>query len=148
MKARDIMSTNLVTISPEATIENAARLMADENISGIPVINNEGEMVGMISEGDLLGKHKQISPPAYIEFLGGIFFTESQDKYFEDIKRHVATHVKDLMTEKVISINPDTPLEEIATIMFENKIKRLPVLEDGELVGIVSRADVVKAAMQ
>ena len=144
MLAKDIMMKDVITVKPEDNIDEAARLMSNHSISGLPVVNDEGELVGIITEGDLLGKHKKISPPAYIEFLGGIIFTESQDKFYREIKRYMATEVKELMSTEVITVTPDTTVEEIATIMDKEGVKRLPVVENDRLVGIVSRANVIK----
>ncbi|ACB83903.1 CBS domain-containing protein [Natranaerobius thermophilus] len=147
MRAKDIMSTDIVTVSPESTVEEAAKLMADREISGIPVINSQNDLVGIITEGDLLGKHKRISPPGYIEFLGGIVFTESQDEFFEQLRKYVATQVKDLMSDQVVTVGPEAGIEEIATTMDQKNVKRLPVVGEGKLLGIVSRADLLKALL-
>lgn len=147
MLAKEIMTKDIVTVSPESTIDEAAKLMSSRNVSGIPVVDDKNALVGIITEGDLLGKHKQISPPGYIEFLGGIIFTESQDSFFSELKRYVATQVKDLMTKEVVTVGPEATKEEIATVMDRDGIKRLPVVQDGELVGIISRADLIKCML-
>ncbi|OWZ82810.1 CBS domain-containing protein [Natranaerobius trueperi] len=145
MFARDIMTKELITVSPETTVDQAAKIMSEKNISGLPVIDEDNRIMGIVTEGDLLGKHKKIDPPGYIEFLGGIIFTESQDEYFEQLQKYVATKVVQLMSTDVVTVTPDTPVEELPTLMDQKEIKRVLVTEKGKLIGIVSRADVIRA---
>jgi len=147
MRAKDIMTVDPITVTPETTIDEAAKIMSEEHISGLPVVNSEGEMIGIITEGDLLGKHKTISPPGYIEFLGGIIYTESQENFYRRLKQYVAYEVKELMSTEVTTITPETEIEEIATIMDKENIKRLPVVKERKLVGIVSRADLIRTLL-
>lgn len=145
MKANDIMIASPITVTPDTDIEKAAELMAKNNISGLPVVEEGDKLVGIVSEGDLLGKHKKIDPPAYLEILGGIILLESTKRFFSELKSYVATEVRELMTHDVVTISEDTPLEEMATIMSENNIKRLPVTKNGAVIGIVSRGDILRA---
>ena len=147
MIAKELMTKDIITVKPDSTVDEAAKQMSEKNVSGIPVVDDDNKLVGIITEGDLLGKHKQLSPPGYIEFLGGIIFTESQEDFFNRLQKYVATQVKDIMTTNVLTVSPDTSKEEIATIMDREGIKRIPVVENDHLLGIVSRADLIKALL-
>lgn len=142
MKARDIMSTKVVTVSPSTSVRDVAGLMVEKHVSGLPVINDNGTLVGMVSEGDLLRrpeigteKHRR----RWVSFFSGV---DSQAREFT--KSH-ALRASDVMTEQVIHVSEETPLGDVVGLMEKHNIKRLPVLSDGELVGIVSRADLLRA---
>ena len=112
MKVKDVMTTKVITIKPDQTKQQAARLLSQNRISGLPVINDEGTLVGVVTEYDVIGKQGQT--------------------------------VSDIMTGSVITVAPETDLEDVAHILLHERIKRLPVLEEGRVIGIVSRADLVR----
>ena len=144
MKAREIMETNVITIKRETTIEEIAHVLTDNNISGVPVVDDNNKVIGMVTEKDLL--YKDIEPrfPAVVELLGGLIFVKGVRHYNEELRKLVATKAEDIMTKGVISINGDAEVEKIAEIMVEKDINRIPVVEDGKIIGIISRADIVK----
>lgn len=112
MKAREIMTTNVVSVRDDHTIEDAARLLARHHISGLPVVNREGALIGLVTEYDLISRS--------------------------------GAHVADIMSRSVISISPDTEAEAISHLLASQHIRRVPVLERGQVVGIVSRSDLVR----
>jgi CBS domain-containing protein len=143
MRAIDVMTRTVITIRPGATVQEAARVFAENHISGAPVVDDEGRMLGMITEGDLLHRVEtgtQVRRRSWwLEF-----FASTRDLAATYIKEN-ARLVKDVMTTKVISVKETTPLGDIADLLERHRIKRVPVLYDGELLGIVSRANLVKA---
>ena len=141
--ARDIMTGEVITVDPETSVEEAAKLMSEHQISGLPVVK-DSKMVGIVSEKDLIVKDKKLHFPEYINLIGGIIYIESYRKFREEFKKYIAVKVGELMTTEVETIEPDTPVNEIATMMSREEINRLPVLENGKLVGIVTRADLVR----
>ena len=143
LKVKDIMSKDVKTITPDTSVEEAAKILSEMEISGLPVVE-EGKLLGIVSESDLIVKDKKLHFPDYINVIGGIIYLESYKKFREEFKKFIAVEVKDLMTENVITISPDKTVEDAATLMSEKDVNRLPVLEDDELVGIVTRADIVK----
>lgn len=148
MKAKDIMSVEVVTVTKDVTVQETAKLLTEHKISGLPVLEGK-KVIGMVTEGDLIFQDRKLDPPAFIELLGGVIFLKDPNKYLEGFRKMIATRVEDMMTTKVISIREDTPIEEIAAIMTEKRINRIPVLnEKGELVGIVSRQDLVKSLIK
>ena len=142
MKAGDIMSTKVVTVSPSTSVRDVAELMVEKHVSGLPVLNDNGTLVGMVSEGDLLrrpeiGTEKQRR--RWVSFFSGV------DEQAREFTKTHALRTCDVMTDQVIHISEDTPLGEAVGLMEKRNIKRLPVLSDGKLVGILSRADLLRA---
>jgi len=112
MLARDIMTRNVITLHPSASLQEAARLLSDYNISGVPVVEGGGAVVGLLSEADLISKSGRI--------------------------------VADIMTRRVIGVEEETPVDEVAQILTSHHFKRVPVMSSGRVVGVVSRADIVR----
>ncbi|MDW7739394.1 MAG: CBS domain-containing protein [Bacillota bacterium] len=144
MKIKDIMTTEVVTVSTSDSVEQCAKLLQEHNISGLPVLNEAGKVVGMVTEGDLIRRASRVKAPGYLEILGGLIYLGSPKKFVEELQRAMSLEAGQLMTKKVISILPDDSVERAATLMVENNISRLPVIDSSEkLVGIVSRRDIM-----
>jgi len=144
MKAREIMSKDVVTIGKDTTIEEIAHLLADNNISGVPVTDSGDRVIGMVTQKDLLYKDVEPRFPAVVEILGGVIFLQGVKHYNEELKKLVATKAEDIMTKQVVTVEGDTQVEKVAGIMVERDINRIPVVENGKLIGIISRADIVR----
>jgi len=143
--AADIMIADVVTVKEDNTIQELAKLLARKKISGAPVVDDENRVVGIVSEGDLVSVDSDIHFPHYIELLGNIVYLESVKKYEERLEKAAAAFVGDIMTKDVVTVQKDAPLHEIATVMTDRHINRVPVVEGDILVGIITRADVVRA---
>jgi CBS domain-containing protein len=142
MKVRDIMSPRVISVAPDATILAAIRLMLLNHISGLPVIDSSGELVGVVTEGDFLRRTEtgtERKRPRWLEFLVGP--SRLADEYVHTHSRSI----KDVMTAEPIIIAEDAALEEAVQLMERRRIKRLPVVRDGKVVGIVSRANLLHA---
>ncbi len=144
IKAEDFMITDMKVINANDSVENAAKLLLEHNISGLPVVNDEGELVGVISEGDLVFQNKRMTPPAMVDILGAIISIGSQERYLKELHKALATDVGSVMTTNVITAKPEHTLEQLATMMIDNDVNRLPVIKDGKLVGIVTRQDIIR----
>ncbi len=143
--AADIMTADVIIISADATIDELAKLMAKHRISGIPVTDEQNRVVGMVTEGDVVELDADVHFPHSISLFDSVIFLGSMKK-FEDRLRHVvAATVRDIMSTDVISVSKDATLRQIATLMADKQVNRLPVIDGGRLVGIVTRADVVRA---
>jgi CBS domain-containing protein len=140
----DIMRTDVPIISPDDTIATVARLMSVSGLPGVPVIEN-GEIVGIVTESDLIAREADVEVPTPVPFLDAIF-TVDWGRDFKDELRHVlAVTARDLMTHPVINIKQYATLQQLATVMIDEHVNPVPVLNDNlELVGIVSRADLVR----
>jgi len=144
MKVKNVVSKNVLCVNPETTYEESAKLMYENNFSGLPVIDNKGNLVGIISEKDLF----RAMYPNYEDFIANpeeYFNHEEQEKRILEIKNNP---IKMYMSKKVISISPETSLMAAGGIMLAHHIHRLPVLENEKLVGIVSREDIYKAILK
>ncbi|HXW69932.1 MAG TPA: CBS domain-containing protein [Methylocella sp.] len=142
MNASDVMVRNVVTIEPQADIATAVRLLTDHDISALPVVDDEGKVVGILSEADLLHREEDGTlkrRPWWVEAI-----TPARTLALDYAKSH-GQRVAEVMSEYVISASEDTPLSEVASILEKNRIKRVPILKDGKLVGIVSRANLIQA---
>jgi len=146
MRARKIMSTSLVTVKPETPVRDVIRLLIDHRISGVPVVQ-DGAVVGIISEGDLILREQAYRQRGGMAFLAQQLFEDHEKLALEYRKAHGLV-AQDVMTGTVITVLPGTPVEEIAHLMAERQIKRVPVVEGGKLIGIVSRGDVLRAAYE
>jgi CBS-domain-containing membrane protein len=141
MLVADLMSHSVVAIGPDAPLAQAIRLMIDHHVSGLPVIDAEGRAVGMLTEGDLLRRVETgTEGPAPGWFASFFFLGREAEQYVQTHGRRVA----DVMTPEVICVEEDTPLAEVVALMQRKRIKRLPVLRGEKVVGIVSRADLVR----
>ncbi|NMA02259.1 MAG: CBS domain-containing protein [Clostridia bacterium] len=144
MNAEDIMIRDVLTISPEDGIEKVAKILVETGISGLPVVNEDGKVVGIITEGDLVYQQKKLNIPAYLNFLD-ILVPLGREEFLEDLKKMTAFKVEDLMTKDVIMVGKKTNITEIATLMVENKINRVPVVDQEQrLLGIITRHDIIK----
>jgi CBS domain-containing protein len=142
MKARDVMVFPVITVKPSASIREAAALMLERHISALPVVDAQDRLVGMLSEGDLIRRVETGTERRRSWWLR--LFTSEAGEAAEYAKTH-ARRVEDVMTRNVIGAGPDTPLHEVATLLEKHAIKRVPILQDGHLVGILSRANLVQA---
>jgi CBS domain-containing protein len=138
MRVKDLMTRNVATVGPDATLKEVARLMVKRGVSGVPVVNSEGWVLGVVSEADLIVK--AASRPESAGVIGTLLAPEAVDE------RHLAaTTAGEAMTAPAVTIDIDRSISEAARRMVEHQVNRLPVLNDGSLVGIVSRGDLVRA---
>lgn len=144
MKAKEIMSTNVLTVKKDATIEEIAHVLTDNNISGVPVVNESNHILGIVTEKDLLYKDVEPHFPPVVELLGGMIFLKGVKHYNEELRKLVATKAEDIMTKHVITVDEETVVEKVAELMTEKDINRIPVVKDGKLAGIISRSDIIK----
>jgi CBS domain-containing protein len=144
MQARDIMTADVVTVAPQTPVGEIARLLAEKQISGAPVVDDAGRLRGIVTEADLILRAARPHFPRYIPFLEGVIFLENPRHYEEQVEKILATTAEQIMTAKVITVAPDARVEEVATLMAERNINRVVVVEGERVVGIVTRADVIR----
>jgi CBS domain-containing protein len=142
MIAAEVMTTDVITVNPEMLVTDLAKLLWEKRVSGVPVVNENGELIGIVSEGDLLHRRESKSEHRRSWWLD--VFARNRELAHDYVKTH-GTKVKDLMTRKVITVAEATPLAEVADLFERHRIKRAPVIRDGRLVGIVTRANLVRA---
>ncbi len=144
MYIKDIMTKDVITVNENDTVEKCADLLIEHNLSGLPVIDDNGKVKGIITEGDLMRRASKIEGIPVLEVLGGLFYLESPKKFMDKLKKSMGSIASMIMTENVITISPDSHIEDAATIFIEKRIKRLPVVDkEGHLIGIIARKDII-----
>ena len=143
----DIMETGTPTVNPDDTVEHVLRVMNDSELTGVPVVTAGGRCVGIITESDLImtGENADLHLPHYFELFGGFVFLERLDHFEERLRKATAALARDLMTEDPVTIEPSATVHEAARRISRSKHNRLPVIEHGRLVGVVTRVDVLEA---
>lgn len=147
LKARDIMTAKVITVTPETTVADLARLLASHNIGGAPVVDAAGNLLGVVTESDLIDQTKKIHIPTVIAILDSLIFLERPDKMEKDIRKFAGSTVADIYSKKPLTVTEDTPLDELATIMAEKNVHTLPVIRAGRLVGVIGKGDIIKTLM-
>jgi len=142
LRAKDIMTRDTITVESTTTIEDLARTLIKHQISGVPVVDDEN-LIGIVTENDLISKDKRLHIPTILRLFDA-FIPLGTSRLEVEIKRMAAFNVSEICTRDVITVNEDTPIEDIATIMTEKNIHLLPVLKEGRLVGIIGKKDFIK----
>jgi CBS domain-containing protein len=147
LKAKDIMAREIITISPEARTLDAARILLEKRINGLPVVNADGRLVGILCQSDLVAQQKRLSLPSFFNLLDGLIPLASAKTWEQEIQRIGANTVAQAMTADPVTVSPDTSLDEIASLMVDRKLHTLPVVKDGKLVGIVGKEDILRTLL-
>ncbi|NLV98105.1 MAG: CBS domain-containing protein [Desulfovibrionales bacterium] len=142
--AKDIMTTKVITIGPEADVVDAARLFLETKVNGLPVVDGHGKLVGILCQSDLVRMQKTLPLPSLFTLLDGFVPLSSTALLEAEVKRIAASKVADAMTSKVTTIAPDMGIDKISALMVDKKFHTLPVLDNGILVGVVGKKDILK----
>jgi CBS domain-containing protein len=140
----ELMAKEVYTVREETPIGEAAKLLLEKHINGLPVIDEENNLVGILCQSDLVTQQKRLPIPSVFTLLDGLIPLRSSTDIEKEVKKIAATTVGDAMTPEPTTVSPDTPLEEAATIMVKKNYHTLPVVEEGKLVGILGKEDVLK----
>ncbi len=143
--AKQLMTTAIISVTPETSVKELAIILASNKISGVPVLDGAGSLVGVVTENDLIDQGKKLHIPTVITILDSFFFLESTDKMDKEMKKIAGATVADICSTELITVGPEASLEEIATIMAEKRVHTLPVMDDGQLIGIIGRRDIIQA---
>lgn len=143
----DVMSREPISVRPETPLQEAIKIMAQQRISGLPVVDQAGKLVGVISETDLMWRETGVTPPAYIMILDSVIYLENPARYDRDLHKALGQTVGEVMTkDSLITTEPDQPLQKAAQLMHDKNIRRLPVInEAGKIIGILTRGDIIRA---
>jgi CBS domain-containing protein len=145
MTVRDIMTPDPATVDPRMTVTDVARLMVERGIGAMPVVD-DGKLVGLVTEGDLIMKDIKLEFPTYIHLLDGfIMYPPSTTRFEHELKKAVAASVGDVMTREPFTVQASASVEDVATLLVDRDVSRLPVLDGDELVGIVTKSDVLRS---
>jgi CBS domain-containing protein len=143
LKARDVMTTNVITFAPDTPIREIARAFRVEGISGAPVLEN-GELVGIVTESDLIARHARPHTPRYLPLLDAQIPLGGQREYRELVRHILGQTARDIMTTPVKTANADDDLEDVATLMVESRANPVPIMDGERMVGVLSHTDLLR----
>ncbi|HZD60164.1 MAG TPA: CBS domain-containing protein [Anaerolineae bacterium] len=145
-EVRDIMTKELITLKEDTPVKEAARILSEAKISGAPVVDDEGRLIGLVTESDLVVQDVRLHFPTYIQLLDGyIYFPGSLKRFEEEFKKAVGAKVGDIMDTDVVTIDEHATIEDAATLMTEKDVGLVPVLSGNNLVGIIAKRDIVRS---
>jgi len=142
--AQDIMTQNVHTVTPETTVTELAQLLATHNIGGAPVIDKSGNLLGVVTENDLIDQKKKVHIPTVVNILDSVIYLEKPGTMEKEMKKIAGSTVDDIYSQDPLTVTEDTLLDEIATIMAEKNVHTLPVMRGNKLVGVIGKQDIIK----
>lgn len=141
----DVMTRDPLTVRPDTPLTTVVQILAERRISGLPVIDETGKLVGVISETDLMWRETGVTPPAYIMILDSVIYLENPARYERDLHKALGQTVGEVMSANPVTIPPERPITEAARLMHDRSIHRLPVLDGaGQVIGILTRGDIIR----
>lgn len=142
----DVMSHDPIMVSPQTPLKEAIKILAERRISGLPVVDDAGKLVGVISETDLLWQETGVKPPVYIMFLDSVIYLENPARHDRELHKALGQTVEEVMSGDPVTVKPDQPLRQAAKLMQEKSIRRLAVTDEaGKVIGILTPGDIVRA---
>ena len=144
LRAQDLMTESVIAVTKDTEVRELAQILTENKISGAPVIDGAGKLIGVVTESDLIFQNKKVHIPTAVAILDAFFFLESPEKMEQEMKKMAGVTVGEIYAAEVISVQKDTPLEELATLMAEKNIHTLPVLDQDELVGVIGKSDIIR----
>jgi CBS domain-containing protein len=144
LKVKDIMTKELITVSPDTEIVQATKLLLENRINGIPVTDETGKLVGILCQSDLIAQQKKLPIPSFFTFLDGLITLTSMKQIEKQVQKIAAITVAQAMTPNPVTVQPETDIETVAALMVDKNFHTIPVVDKGKLVGIVGKEDVLK----
>ncbi|MGO8760890.1 MAG: CBS domain-containing protein [Desulfobaccales bacterium] len=148
LSARDIMTTKVLTVSPETSIADLSKTLENRKIGGLPVVDKDGRLVGVITQSDLVERARDLELPPAINILDLHIYLQIPSHLLQRVEKMLGTTVGDCMSPNPVTVAPDTPVSQIAALMAKQKVHTIPVLDGGKIVGVVGKMDLVRAMAQ
>jgi CBS-domain-containing membrane protein len=145
LTAGDIMTTQIHTVHRDTEIKTLAKLFVDHNVNAMPVVDDDGGLVGIVSQTDLVEQDKPLHIPTVISLFDWVLYLESPKKFIEEVRKVTARRVGEICSQDVVTCAPDTPVSSVASLMVDNKAHLVPVLDGGRMVGVVARLDIIRS---
>ena len=145
--AADVMTRDVITVTPETTLRELADILAARKINGVPVIDDDGTVVGVVCESDLVDQNRPLHIPTVFVILDSIIPLENPWRLEKEFKRLTATTVGEIYSHPAVTVEPGTDISEVAQIMSEKKIYTIPVVDRGKLVGVLGKADIIRSLL-
>ncbi|HEJ83950.1 MAG TPA: CBS domain-containing protein [Desulfobacteraceae bacterium] len=144
LNASDIMTTEVITVKKETSLKELAGILYNNHINGVPVVDDDGSLIGIICESDLIRKDRKLHIPTVVTLFDAVIYLENPKNIEKEFQRVSATTVADLYTKKPVTVDEKAPIDEIATLMTQKKIYTIPVMDGNRLVGIIGKADLIR----
>jgi CBS domain-containing protein len=145
LTAKDIMTRQVITVTPELSVQELATLLLTRKIGGAPVVDATGKLLGVVTESDLIDQGKNVHIPTVVSILDAFLVLESPNRMDQEFKKMVGRTVGDICAKELVTVTEETPVSDIATIMSEKRIHTLPVVSAGELVGVIGKTDLIRS---
>lgn len=145
LTAGEIMTKEIITVTPEMGVAELAALLWEKKIGGAPVVDGQGQLLGVVTESDLIDQSKKVHIPTVLSILDSMIFLESPAKLDQEMKKMTGTKVADIYSSNPVTVSETTPLEELATLMADRRVHTLPVTSGGKLVGVIGKSDIIRA---
>ena len=147
LKVKDIMTKDIITVTPDTEVVKAAKILLEKRINGLPVVDDSGKLVGILCQSDLIAQQKSIPIPSLFTLLDGFMPLTIMKRIDKEVEKIAAIMVEQAMTPKPVTVDPDTDIEDVAKLMVDKNYHTLPVLDGGKVVGIVGKEDVLKTLL-
>jgi CBS domain-containing protein len=147
LKVKDIMTKDIITVTPDTEVVKAAKILLEKRINGLPVVDDSGKLVGILCQSDLIAQQKSIPIPSLFTLLDGFMPLTIMKRIDKEVEKIAAIMVEQAMTPKPVTVAPDADIEEVARLMVDKNYHTLPVLDGGKVVGIVGKADILKTLL-
>lgn len=144
LKAKEVMTKDVITVRRETSVRELALIFTERRISSVPVVDENDNLVGIVSESDLIEQDKNLHIPTVVSIFDWVIYLESDKRFEKELQKMTAQTVGEIVSEEVFSVTPDTPVSEVADIMSSKRVHAVPVVEGGRVVGVVSRIDLIK----
>ncbi len=148
LAARDIMTREVITVSPDTLVSDLAETLAGKNIGGVPVVDAGGRLVGIVTQSDLVDRVRNLELGPVINILDFHLYFDLPSHMFKRVQKMLGTTVADVMSPKPVTVSPETPVAQIAALMAGQKVHTIPVMDQGKIVGIIGKMDLVRAVAQ
>jgi CBS domain-containing protein len=147
LKVKDIMTKEIITVTPDTEVVKAAKILLENRINGLPVVDDSGKLVGILCQSDLIAQQKSIPIPSLFTLLESFMPLTSMKRIDKEVEKIAAITVTQAMTPNPVTVGPETDIEEVAGLMVDKKYHTLPVVDAGEVIGIVGKEDVLKTLL-
>ncbi|QTA79341.1 CBS domain-containing protein [Desulfonema limicola] len=144
LKVKDIMTKDVISVTPDTEITQATKILLEKRINGLPVVDSDGNLKGILCQSDLIAQQKKLPLPSFFTFLDGFISLTSMKQLERQVQKVAATTVEHAMTSNPVSVSPDVSINSVAALMVDKNFHTLPVIDNGKLVGIVGKEDVLR----
>ena len=145
LKAKDIMTRKVHSVTPDTDVEELSRLFVETRVNSVPVIEEDGRLFGIVTDTDLVEQDKPLHIPTVVSIFDWVFYLESEKDFREEVQKITARKVRKICSRELVTCAPDTPVNEIAALMVENRVHLIPVIDNDRVVGVVARLDIIRS---